>query len=47
VSARAASYAERRARADARRAERATIEDAGVVLEAAATFLAVRPRSVD
>ena len=47
VSARTASYAERRARADARRAERATIEDASVVLEAAATFLAVRPRSVD
>ncbi len=47
VSARAASYAERRARADARRAERGAIEDAGVVLEAAAAFLAVRPRSVD
>ena len=46
VNARAATYAERRARADARRAERATIEDAGVVLEAAAAFLAVRPRSV-
>lgn len=41
------SYAERRARADARRAERAAIEDPAVVLEAAAAFLAVRPRSVD
>ncbi len=47
VSARAASYAERRARADARRAERGEIEDPAVVLEAAAAFLAVRPRSVD
>lgn len=47
MNARAATYAERRARADARRAERATIEDAAVVLEAAAAFLAVRPRSVD
>jgi regulatory protein len=47
VSARGASYTERRARADARRAEHGTIEDAGVVLEAAAAFLAVRPRSVD
>lgn len=41
------SYAERRARADARRAERAAIEDPAIVLEAAAAFLAVRPRSVD
>jgi regulatory protein len=41
------SCAERRARADARRAERADVEDPAVVLEAAAAFLAVRPRSVD
>jgi SOS response regulatory protein OraA/RecX len=41
------TYAERRARADARRAERADIQDPAVVLEAAAAFLAVRPRSVD
>ncbi|HVQ23505.1 MAG TPA: RecX family transcriptional regulator, partial [Candidatus Saccharimonadia bacterium] len=47
MSARAMSYAERRARADARRAERAEIEDPAVVLEAAAAFLSVRPRSVD
>lgn len=47
MSARAATYAERRARADARRAERGEIEDPAVVLEAAAAFLAVRPRSVD
>jgi regulatory protein len=47
VSARAATYADRRASIDARRAERATIEDPSVVLEAAAAFLAVRPRSVD
>jgi regulatory protein len=47
VSARAGTYVERRARADARRAERGEIEDPAVVLEAAAAFLAVRPRSVD
>lgn len=47
MSAQGASYAERRARADARRAERGEIEDPAVVLEAAAAFVAVRPRSVD
>jgi regulatory protein len=41
------SYAERRAGAEARRAARAEIEDPAVVLDAAAAFLAVRPRSVD
>ncbi|HEY8168386.1 MAG TPA: regulatory protein RecX [Candidatus Limnocylindrales bacterium] len=44
---RRATATERRARAEARRAERATVEDPEVVLEAAAAFLAVRPRSVD
>lgn len=38
---------ERRAAADARRAERASLEDAGVVMEAAAAFLSVRPRSIE
>ena len=47
MSARAASYADRRARADARREERGEIQDPAVVLEAAAAFLAIRPRSVD
>jgi SOS response regulatory protein OraA/RecX len=47
MTARWPTYAERRARADARRAERAEIQDPAVVLEAAAAFLAVRPRSVD
>ena len=47
MTSRRASYAERRARADARRAERAEIDDPAVVLEAAAAFLAVRPRSID
>jgi regulatory protein len=47
VTSRRPTFAERRARADARRAERAEIEDPAVVLEAAAAFLAVRPRSVD
>ena len=43
---RRSSVAERRARADARRAERASIDDPAVVLDAAAAFLTVRPRSV-
>jgi regulatory protein len=47
MSARRQTYAERRARADARRADRAEVEDPAVVLEAAAAFLAVRPRSID
>lgn len=47
MTTRRPAYAERRARADARRAERAEIEDPVVVLDAAAAFLAVRPRSVD
>ncbi len=47
MTSRRPSYAERRARADARRAERAEIDDPAVVLEAAAAFLAVRPRSID
>ena len=47
MTSRRPTYTERRARADARRAERAEIEDPAVVLEAAAAFLAVRPRSVD
>ena len=47
MTTRRQTYGERRARADARRAERAEVEDPAVVLEAAAAFLAVRPRSVD
>lgn len=47
VTTHRSSYAERRARADARRAERAEIEDPAPVLDAAAAFLTVRPRSVD
>jgi regulatory protein len=38
--------ADRRAAAEARRARRAEVTDADVVMEAAAVFLAVRPRSV-
>ena len=41
------SYAEKRAAADARKERRAAVEDPEVVMEAAAAFLAVRPRSVD
>ena len=37
---------DRRARSEARRERRASVEDPAVVLEAAAAFLAVRPRSV-
>jgi len=44
---RPATGAERRARADARKAERAEVQDPAVVLDAAAAFLAVRPRSID
>ena len=47
MTARRQTYGERRARADARRAERAEVDDPAVVLEAAAAFLAVRQRSVD
>jgi regulatory protein len=45
--ARARSAQERREAAVARRARRSTIEDAGIVMEAAAAFLAVRQRSVE
>ena len=44
---RPATGAERRARADARKAERAEVQNPAVVLDAAAAFLAVRPRSID
>jgi len=47
VTAHRASYAERRERAAARQAERAAQDDPAVVLDAAAAFLAVRPRSID
>ena len=47
MTARRASYAERRERADARRAERGAEDDPAIVLDAAAAFLAVRPRSID
>lgn len=40
------SFAERKAAADERRERRAAVEDPGVVMEAAAGFLSVRPRSV-
>ena len=46
MTSRRPSYAERRARADARLAERSQIDDPAIVLEAAAAFLSVRPRSV-
>ncbi|MFV2064244.1 MAG: regulatory protein RecX [Chloroflexota bacterium] len=45
--ARARSSQERREAAARRRARRAEIEDASIVMEAAATFLAVRQRSVE
>lgn len=44
---RARTARERREAAEARRARRAEVTDPGVVMEAAATFLAVRSRSVD
>lgn len=47
VSPRARTAAERRAAAEERRARRAAVTDAAVVLDAAAAFLAVRPRSVE
>ena len=47
MTGRRRTYAERRAQTDARRAARAEIQDPGIVLEAAASFLSVRPRSID
>ena len=41
-----AARADRKAAAEERRARRAAVEDANVVMEAAAAFLSVRPRSV-
>ena len=47
MTTRARSTSERREAAAASRARRAEVEDAGVVMEAAAAFLAVRQRSVE
>lgn len=47
MSPRARTARERREAAEARRARRAAVTDAGVVMEAAAAFLAVRSRSVE
>ena len=47
TSGRRATAAERRAAAEARRARRAEVTDVSVVVEAAAAYLAVRPRTVD
>jgi regulatory protein len=47
MAPRARSSQERHAAAEARRARRAAITDPDVVMEAAATFLSVRPRSVE
>ncbi len=47
MAPRSRSSQERRAAAEARHARRAAITDPDVVMEAAATFLSVRPRSVE
>ncbi len=47
MAGRARTARERREAAEARRARRAEVTDPGVVMEAAATFLSVRSRSVE